>query len=105
MTYAQFTARVRQHGWDVPTLRSDNTPPTDDLLDLMDECGLAQYERFVLRYAAEHEVWFRQIHPTSWVAYRGNQAIWETTTRADLERWLKDHGITAAWRPLTLTRI
>lgn len=56
-----------------------------------------------MTYAHEHEVWFRQVHPTAWVAYRGNQAIWETTTRAALVRWLKDHGIPATWKPLTIT--
>jgi hypothetical protein len=52
------------------------------------------------------QVWYRKIGATSWVAYRGNQAIDEATTRGDLLRRLRSNGITdAAWRPLTIHRV
>jgi hypothetical protein len=48
------------------------------------------------------DYWYRQIGPTSWVAYDGRQAIWETTTRAEMARWLREKGITAEHRPLRI---
>lgn len=53
MSYGEFKNLVRAKGWTVPVLRSDSAPPTEDLLALMDELGLAKYERFVLRYERE----------------------------------------------------
>jgi len=42
----------------------------------------------------DERVWYRQIHPTSWVAYRGpRQAIAEETSEVALRRKLKDMGI------------
>lgn len=51
------------------------------------------------------DFWYRQLGPTSWVAYNGRQAIWEATTRGDLVRWLRYHDIEAGWRPLTVLRV
>lgn len=53
MTYAEFKAIVREHGWTIRQLRSDDAPPTPELLELMDRIGLARYERFVLRLQQE----------------------------------------------------
>lgn len=53
MTYASFLKTVRAAGYTVVTLRCDDAPPTAELLDLMSECGLAKYERFVLKYERE----------------------------------------------------
>ena len=47
MTCAEFIEAVRRGGWTVRQLRSDDAPPTDDL---MDRVGLQKYERYVLRY-------------------------------------------------------
>jgi hypothetical protein len=49
------------------------------------------------------DYWYRQIHATSWVAYRGRQAIWETTTERELLRWLQAHGIEATRHQLHIT--
>jgi hypothetical protein len=55
---------------------------------------------------SKQQVWYRAIGPTSWVAYRDNQAIDEATTQGELVRRLRDKGITdAAWIPLTITRV
>lgn len=53
MSYGDFKNLVRAKGWTVGQLRSDDAPPTEELLSLMDELGLAKYERFVLRYERE----------------------------------------------------
>ena len=53
MTYAEFVKLVREKGWTVPVLRSENAPPPPELFDLMARIGLAKYERFVLRYERE----------------------------------------------------
>lgn len=53
MTYSEFKKLVQEKGWTVPVLRSDSAPPTEELLELMGELGLAKYERFVLRYERE----------------------------------------------------
>lgn len=53
MTYDAFKRLVAEKGWTVRQLRSDDAPPTQELLALMDELGLAKYERFVLHYAAD----------------------------------------------------
>jgi len=40
-------------------------------------------------------VWYRQVNPTSWIAYQGNAAIWEASTVRQLlagERLPKDGG-------------
>lgn len=53
MTYAEFKRLVAEKGWTVAVLRSENAPPTEELLALMDELGLTKYERFVIRYTRE----------------------------------------------------
>jgi len=54
----------------------------------------------------DRKVWYRQIHPTSWVAYRGNQGIWEETSEGCLLTWLRSQGITEAeYHPLRISRV
>lgn len=65
-------------------------------------------ERTMLQAVAvevEAPPWYRQIHGTSWVAYRGRQAIWEASTEADLLAWLREHGIHAEHWPLRILRV
>ncbi len=52
-------------------------------------------------------VWIRQIHLTSWVAYRGDSwAIAEGVSRLDLLAQLKDLGIdNPTWIPLRILRV
>jgi hypothetical protein len=49
--------------------------------------------------------WYRQVGPTSWVLYDGNQAIWEATTRGELLAWCRERGIEAEWLPLRVVVI
>jgi hypothetical protein len=53
MNYAMFKKVVREKGWTLPLLRSENAPPTGELLDFMTGIGLYRYESFVLRYERE----------------------------------------------------
>ncbi len=52
MRYAEFKALVADKGWTLAQVRCE-VPPNDDLLALMDEIGLAPYERFALRMTRE----------------------------------------------------
>lgn len=54
MRYDQFKAMVADKGWTLAQLRCD-TPPSDDLLELMAVLGLAKYEQFVMRLRKEQE--------------------------------------------------
>lgn len=54
----------------------------------------------------DDRVWYRQIHPTSWVAYRGNQAIAEDIDEAALRGRLHHLGIEDyQHQPLRIVRI
>jgi hypothetical protein len=53
MNYDEFKALVLANGWTIRQLRSDDAPPSPELLDLMDRIGLVRYERFVLRLQRE----------------------------------------------------
>jgi hypothetical protein len=44
---------VKAKGWTIRVLRSDDAPPSDDLLALMDQVGLGTYEQYVLRLERE----------------------------------------------------
>jgi len=48
------------------------------------------------------DIWYRQVHSTSWIAYQGNRAIWEATSERELRDWLKARGLTAVHRPLRI---
>ncbi len=49
--------------------------------------------------------WYRQIGPTSWIVYRDNQALWETTTEGQLLAWCRENGIVPERRPLTVLKV
>jgi hypothetical protein len=53
MTYEAFREVVKAKGWTIRVLRSDDAPPSDDLLALMDQVGLGTYEQYVLRLERE----------------------------------------------------
>lgn len=52
MTYAQFRSEVIAKGITLAQLRCDE-PATDDVLDLIDRCGVDLYESFVYRLQKE----------------------------------------------------
>lgn len=49
MTYTQFCAEVKVHGWTADQLLC-NVPASDNLIGFMDRVGLARYERYVMRF-------------------------------------------------------
>jgi hypothetical protein len=51
-SYAIFLEVARSKGWTLAALRCD-VPPTDELLAVMDQIGLAKYEAFVRRVERE----------------------------------------------------
>ena len=53
MTYAEFRRWAIEGGYTSRELRCDDAPPSDELLEVMDRVGLAKYETFVNRFAAE----------------------------------------------------
>ena len=55
MTYYEFVKLVAEKGWTLAQLRSDNAAPADELLALMDELGLAAYEKYVRRHQNQLE--------------------------------------------------
>lgn len=57
----------------------------------------------------DHEdLWYRRVNPTSYVAYRGNQAIAEATYPADLKKEVEKLGLNFrdfANQPLRIARV
>ena len=48
MTYRDFVALVESRGWTIGQIRCDERP-TEELLEAMEQFGLARWERYVLR--------------------------------------------------------
>lgn len=76
-----------------------------DAAELRDCYGVRGYHFDIPGTEGAGDYWYRQVHATSWVAYDGRQAIWETNERAELLAWLRARDIVAEHRPLTLARV
>lgn len=53
MSYREFKKIIEEKGWSIPFLRSDDAPPTDELMELLDRVGLNRYETLLTRYCRE----------------------------------------------------
>lgn len=53
MKYEEFKKLVKEKCWTIADLRCDNAPPTEELLEVMDQMGLEKYERYVLKLETE----------------------------------------------------
>jgi len=61
---------------------------------------------FVQELKERLAVWYRQVNPTSWIAYQGNAAIWEASTVRQLLDKLREMGIKyARHEPLRVVKI